>query len=95
MPSPKPRRTIRRIVKVASLGFAGLLAGLLSGCTSSSNPFNLLPARVDTGWQSISLAESPGVVPPSRFESHAHLTTSQQYLGTAIRPQYHASRHGF
>ena len=35
MPSRKPARTTRRLLKVASLGLAGLLAGLLGGCASS------------------------------------------------------------
>jgi len=32
----KPARTARRILKVASLGLAGLVAGLLSGCSSNA-----------------------------------------------------------
>ncbi len=32
----KPVRTTRRILKVASLGLAGLIAGLLAGCSSSA-----------------------------------------------------------
>jgi len=35
MPSPKAARTTRRLLKLASLGIAGLIAGLLSGCSSS------------------------------------------------------------
>jgi hypothetical protein len=35
MPSPKAARTTRRLLKLASLGLAGLLAGLLGGCSSS------------------------------------------------------------
>jgi hypothetical protein len=35
MPSLTARRTARRLLKVASLGLAGLLAGLLSGCNST------------------------------------------------------------
>lgn len=36
MPSTKPTRTARRLLKIASLGLAGFLAGLLAGCSSSS-----------------------------------------------------------
>jgi hypothetical protein len=36
MPSPKAARTTRRLLKIASLGIAGLIVGLLSGCSSSS-----------------------------------------------------------
>ena len=35
MPSLPVSRTARRLLKVASLGLAGLLAGLLSGCNAS------------------------------------------------------------
>lgn len=31
----RPRRTARRLLKVASLGVAGLIAGLLAGCSAS------------------------------------------------------------
>jgi hypothetical protein len=37
MPSSSARRTARRLLKLASLGLAGLLAGLLSGCNASHN----------------------------------------------------------
>jgi hypothetical protein len=36
MSSRKPARTARRLLKVASLGLAGLIAGLLGGCSSDS-----------------------------------------------------------
>ncbi|MBB5342892.1 hypothetical protein [Tunturibacter empetritectus] len=43
MPSSTARRTARRLLKVASLGLAGLLAGLLSGCnaTEDATPTNI------------------------------------------------------
>ncbi len=37
MPSRKSARTTRRLLKVASLGIAGLIAGLLGGCSSSDS----------------------------------------------------------
>ncbi|NYF90570.1 hypothetical protein RBB79_13255 [Tunturiibacter empetritectus] len=37
MPTPSARRTARRLLKVASLGLAGLLAGLLSGCNATED----------------------------------------------------------
>jgi hypothetical protein len=37
MPSSTARRTARRLLKVASLGLAGLLAGLLSGCNATQD----------------------------------------------------------
>lgn len=36
MSSRKPARTARRLLKVATLGFTGLLFGLLAGCSSNS-----------------------------------------------------------
>jgi hypothetical protein len=33
----RSRRTTRRLLKLASLGLAGLLAGLLSGCNAAPN----------------------------------------------------------
>jgi hypothetical protein len=41
MPSAKAARTSRRLLKLASLGLAGLIAGLLSGCSSSPAPSSL------------------------------------------------------
>jgi hypothetical protein len=35
MSSRKPARTTRRLLKVATLGIAGLVAGFLTGCSSS------------------------------------------------------------
>lgn len=36
MSSVKPACTARRLIKVASLGLAGLLVGLLTGCSASN-----------------------------------------------------------
>lgn len=35
MPSTRPSHTTRRLIKIASLGLAGLLAGLLAGCSDA------------------------------------------------------------
>ncbi len=37
MPSLIPARTVHRLIKVASLGLAGLIAGLLGGCSSTNS----------------------------------------------------------
>jgi hypothetical protein len=63
MPSFPATRTARRLLKVVSLGLAGLLAGLLTGCntasdvsanahathtlSSSENDFSQLPPSLD------------------------------------------------
>ncbi|MBB5328661.1 hypothetical protein [Tunturiibacter gelidoferens] len=41
MSSLTARRTARRLLKVASLGLAGLLAGLLSGCNATPDSTNI------------------------------------------------------
>jgi len=41
MPSLTARRTARRLLKVASLGLAGLLAGILSGCNATQDATNI------------------------------------------------------
>lgn len=40
MSSSQPKSLTRRLFKLASLGLAGLLAGLLAGCTASPAPFD-------------------------------------------------------
>jgi len=51
MPSRKTNPTTRRLLKIVSLGIAGLLAGLLTGCFAPSNPFRVDLYPQDTGWQ--------------------------------------------
>ncbi len=51
-------RTRRRLLKVASLGLAGLIAGLLSGCTSADA--SIRTTRSQAASDSVS---SPGVQP--------------------------------
>src|ERR1700712_813477 len=50
MPSRKTTRTTRRLLQVASLGIAGLLAGLLSGCSSSANDVKVASYTQAPGW---------------------------------------------
>jgi hypothetical protein len=52
MPSKQPFRTTRRILKLASLGLAGLIAGLLSGCSASPDS---TPIRIAGNWHFSSL----------------------------------------
>jgi hypothetical protein len=44
-----PSRTARLLIKLGSLGLAGLIAGLLSGCTSATAAIDL--SHNDIGWQ--------------------------------------------
>ena len=49
--SQKSNRTTRRLLKIVSLGIAGLLAGLFTGCSTPSNLFRLDSYTQTTGWQ--------------------------------------------
>jgi hypothetical protein len=53
--SASTRRVLpRRILQLASLGLAGLLAGLLAGCSSDDSSLQLLQSHNDTDWQTTS-----------------------------------------
>jgi hypothetical protein len=64
----------RRILQLASLGLAGLIAGLLTGCTSASASRFLQPHN-DTDWQTSSTYASATAALSSRevaHTTHAH-----------------------
>jgi hypothetical protein len=90
MPSPKAARTTRRLLKLASLGLAGLLAGFLSGCSSSSAPStNVATYTQPHSLDGISRTHQPGSLythplpdlkhppTPHRIESWADRTPRQ------------------
>jgi hypothetical protein len=90
MPSPKAARTTRRFLKLASLGLAGLLAGLLAGCSSSAKPINLAiqtqPSTLEMNSSAFTLTHQPYTHPvpdlrhppaPHRIESWADRTPRQ------------------
>ena len=56
-----PSRVTRRLLKIASFGLAGLLAGLLSGCSGASA--GQLLSRNDTDWQTSSTYASATASP--------------------------------
>jgi hypothetical protein len=59
-----PSTTTRRLLKIASLGLAGLIAGLLTGCTSSVPSIHISPKN-DTDWQTSSTyASATASLPP-------------------------------
>jgi hypothetical protein len=93
MPSPKAARTTRRLLKLASLGLAGLIAGLLSGCTSSPAPStNLATYTQPHSLDGLSRTHQPGSLythpipdlrhppAPHRIESWADRTPRQASL---------------
>jgi hypothetical protein len=61
-----PSPTTRRLLKIASLGLAGLLAGLLTGCTSSIPNIHIsVSPKNDTDWQTSSTyASATASFPP-------------------------------
>jgi hypothetical protein len=90
MSTPKPARPshpiVRRLVKVASLGIAGLIAGMLSGCSSTANTLSFMHHRNDASWQA-SLTYSPSAMP---FRTNNHLDVrpnpalEQHYLNPTV-----------
>jgi hypothetical protein len=63
MPSLPVSRLTRRLVKLASLGLAGLLAGLLSGCHSYSTDDSSTPPA--TTWEFTPATTPDANLPPS------------------------------
>jgi hypothetical protein len=49
--SRRSNRTTRRLLKIVSLGIAGLLAGLFTGCSTPSNLFRLDSYAQTTDWK--------------------------------------------
>jgi hypothetical protein len=77
-----PSRTTRRLLKIASLGLAGLLAGLLAGC--SANPAGLiLPGHLDTDWETI----------PTYASATAEMARGSISRTARVRPCYAATCH--
>ena len=65
-------RTTRRILQIASLGLAGLIAGLLSGCSASGIRDFVKPN--DTDWQTSSTyASATTELPPREAVRSPHL----------------------
>jgi hypothetical protein len=63
MPSSSASRTTRRVIEIASLALAGLIAGLLAGCSGSSSHVAVAPN--DTGWSTPSTyASAIATMPP-------------------------------
>jgi len=73
LPSPTTRRLLsRRLIQIASLGLAGLLAGLLTGC-SSATAARFLQPHPDTNWQTASTyASATASLPPRNAARSAH-----------------------
>jgi hypothetical protein len=66
-----PSRTARRLIKLASLGLAGLIAGLFTGCTSVNNK---VTSSNDTDWQiPSSYASATATISPRNAERTPHM----------------------
>ena len=75
-----PSTATRRLLQLASLGLAGLIAGLLTGCTSSATG-QLLQPHNDTDWQTSSTYAS----------ATAGLSTRAALHAAQVRPCYGAN----
>jgi hypothetical protein len=89
-------RVTRRLLKIASFGLAGLIAGLLTGC-SSATP-QVLQSHNDLDWRTSSTyASATASLPPSSAMRSAHTHpcfSSPCTLHTTanrIHPSYHRS----
>ncbi len=93
-----PSATTRSLLKIASIGLAGLFAGLLTGC-SSTTAAHLLHPRNDTDWQTFSTYASATAGLPPRVAAHAtHSAQAHPCLGASCNPRPvashpHASAH--
>ena len=94
----QPRsRTTRRLFKVASLGFAGLLAGLLSGCSSNGSSHRFFP-RIDHTWQPLTTMAVATPLPHTRMTPHLDFSSVQPTANVPYRIRVqtfriHAARH--
>ncbi len=72
-----PSRTTRRLAQLASLGLAGFLAGLFSGCSSATAPVDF-STHNDTSWQIPQTYASATAELPQARVAHAspHLRTT-------------------
>ncbi len=85
-----PSRSTRLVIKLASLGLAGLLAGLLTGCSSESAPVDL-GSRNDTGWQtSQTYASATADLSPAKI---THGSTHLRIAGPSRAAQSTSGRH--
>jgi hypothetical protein len=102
MPSRKPAKTARRLLKLVSLGFAGLIAGLLSGCAASPNTSTVASYSPTSGWRlnssgfgysfqpkNLNLRPVPDLrhpPAPHHIQSWAFRTPHQQTVASQINP---------
>ena len=103
MRSRKPARTARRILKVASLGLAGLIAGLLAGCTSDSVArFSAWRSGSDLTatrrLQNLDYRRTPEIrrapTPHRTQPANPQRTSTQAYLGEIDAAGHHYDVHG-
>jgi hypothetical protein len=104
MSSRKPARTTRRLLKVASLGLAGLIAGLLGGCSSSdslarfSNWHSGADLTATRRLQNLDYRSSPEIrrapTPHRTQPNSAQRTSTQASLGEIDAIGHHYESHG-
>ncbi|HEX3375195.1 MAG TPA: hypothetical protein VHS13_13360 [Edaphobacter sp.] len=73
-------RTRRNLIKVASLGLAGLLAGLLAGCNSADA--SIRTSRPQTATDSLAQPELPKSIEATQIPALHHPPTARR-VGSA------------
>jgi len=85
MPSSTARRTshrtTRRLLKLASLGLAGLLAGLLSGCNASPD----VPANTYTSDSSANRSDLPDSLDARQIPALRHPPSARRLQNGSLR----------
>ncbi len=74
--SPPVSRISRRLLKLASLGLAGLIAGLLSGCTCSADDNS---TRAQTYAQELNATDLPTSLEARQAPPLHHALTNRRF----------------
>jgi hypothetical protein len=96
MPSKHIPRNSRRILKLVSLGLAGLLAGLLAGCmnspkTVSANPYNDLYNADQFDSSNLPPSLDANGMPPLRHSPSARRLDGDSVRLTQMSVSFHGS----
>lgn len=90
--SSRPTRTARRLLKVVSLGVAGLIAGLLGGCNASDQTETTLTAGRIENLEAKRIPALRHAPLPHYTQQNTHQAIANRG-GRAMKAQYTASRY--